>query len=281
MKGKRSAVKEKLVVAIMTIITLPILLPYLWLLLNSLAKGVYWGLIPQRFTLENWSFLWRKVKIGANVFPSVWPIVGNTVLLAGGITVLVVLIASLTGYALSRINFTGKSFLLKATIFLHAFPGVALLIAMYFVLQKLGLIDTLLGVILVKVALELPMATWIIKGFFDNIPLDTEWAAYLDGCNRFQAWWKVILPQMKTGLAAIAIFSFISGWSEFIYVYTFIYSPANYTLAVYLKNLIGDFRMLNYNLLCATGLFYMIPVILFFVFSQKTLMQISFGGLKE
>src|SRR5690606_39530879 len=120
-----------------------------------------------------------------------------------------------------------------------------------------------------------------IEGFFDNIPLDTEWAAYLDGCNRFQAWWKVILPQMKTGLAAIAIFSFISGWSEFIYVYTFIYSPANYTLAVYLKNLIGDFRMLNYNLLCATGLFYMIPVILFFVFSQKTLMQISFGGLKE
>src|SRR5690554_2884679 len=130
----------------MSIITLPIIIPYLWLVLNSLAKGVFWGLIPQRFTLENWSFLWRNVKIGTNVFPSVWSIVGNTIVMAGGITVLVVVIASLTGYALSRINFTGKKFLLQSTIFLHAFPGVALLIAMYFVLQKLGLIDSLLGV---------------------------------------------------------------------------------------------------------------------------------------
>jgi len=269
-----------LVYATITFVSLPIIIAYAWLLLNSLSKEALFGFIPRKLTIQNWRFMWSEIRIGTKVFPSIWPITWNTLVLAGGITILEVLIATLSGFSLSRMKFKGKNLIMKLTIFLHAFPGVALLIALYIVLQKMGLLDKLIGVILVKVALNIPMSTWIIKGFFDDIPWEVEWASYIDGCTRLQAWWKVIIPQLKPGIAAISIFSFMSGWSEFIYAYTFIYSPKNFTLAVFLKNLIGDFRMLDYGLLCAAGLYYMIPTILFFILSQKSLMKVSFGGVK-
>ncbi|MBZ4669330.1 MAG: ABC-type transporter, integral rane subunit [Defluviitaleaceae bacterium] len=268
------------VYTIIILVSMPIIIAYAWLLLNSLSKEALFGFIPRKFTIENWRFIWSEIQIGTRLFPSIWPITWNTFVLAGGITVLEVFIATLSGFSLSRMKFKGKNLIMKLTIFLHAFPGVALLIALYIVLQKIGLLDKIIGVVLVKVALNIPMSAWIIKGFFDDIPWDIEWASYIDGCTRLQAWWKVIVPQLKPGIAAISIFSFMSGWSEFIYAYTFIYSPKNFTLAVFLKNLIGDFRMLDYGLLCAAGLYYMIPTILFFVLSQKSLMKVSFGGIK-
>jgi len=263
------------------ILSLPILLGYLWLFSGSISDELEFGIVPKRITFENWRFLWSDITIGTKVFPNIWPITLNSLLLSGSITLLEVLISLLAGYALSRMNFPGRNFILKTTIILHAFPGVALLIALYYVLNYIGMIDKIAGVVLVKVALELPMATWMIKGFFDEISWEIEWAAYMDGCSRLQAWYKIILPQIKPGIAAVALFAFLAGWSEFIYSYTFIFSSENYTLAVFLKNLIGDFRFLDYGLLAAAGLFYMIPVIAFFLISQKSLATIKFGGLKR
>lgn len=263
------------------ILSLPILLGYLWLFSGSISNELEFGIVPKRITFKNWRFLWSDITIGTKVFPNIWPITLNSLLLSGSITLLEVLISLLAGYALSRMNFPGRNFILKTTIILHAFPGVALLIALYYVLNYIGMIDKIAGVVLVKVALELPMATWMIKGFFDEISWEIEWAAYMDGCSRLQAWYKIILPQIKPGIAAVALFAFLAGWSEFIYSYTFIFSSENYTLAVFLKNLIGDFRFLDYGLLAAAGLFYMIPVIAFFLISQKSLATIKFGGLKR
>lgn len=262
------------------LVSLPIVIAYSWLVLSSFSKEISFGFIPTSFTLDNWRFLWEEVKIGSTVFPSIWPITYNTILLAGGITILEVMIATLSGFSLSRMRFKGKSLIMKSTIILHAFPGVALLISLYMVLEKLGMLDQLIGIVLIKVALNIPMSTFMIKGFFDEISWEVEWASYLDGCSKFQTWWKIIIPQLKPGIAAISIFSFMSGWSEFIYAYTFLYSPDKFTLAVYLKNLIGDFKMLDYGLLTAAGVFYMIPPMLFFIFLQKSLMKVSFGGVK-
>lgn len=202
---------------LLIILSLPIVFGYLWLFSGSISEEVEFGIVPKSITLKNWRFLWSEITIGTKVFENIWPITLNSILLAGSITLLEVLISLLAGYALSRMNFPGKDFILKTTIILHAFPGVALLIALYYVLNYIGMIDKITGVVLVKVALELPMATWMIKGFFDEIPWEIEWAAYMDGCSRLQAWYKVILPQIKPGIAAVAIFAFLAGWSEFIY----------------------------------------------------------------
>lgn len=280
---KQKAIKftsRALIYIFLGLTTLPIIIAYLWLFASSISKEVIFGIIPKDFTIENWRFLWSEIKLGLTVFDSIWPITLNSIILAGSVTVLEVIISLMAGFALSRMDFWGKDFIMKSTIILHAFPGVALLIALFYVLNFVSLIDNIIGVVLVKVALELPMATWMIKGFFDDIPWDIEWAAYIDGCTKFQAWYKIILPHIKPGISAVAIFAFLAGWSEFIYSYIFLFSSENYTLSVFLKNLIGDFRFLDYGLLAAAGLFYLIPVIVFFLISQKSLMKVQFGGIK-
>jgi inositol-phosphate transport system permease protein len=267
--------------SVLGITTLPILLMYVWLLLSSFSVQMKYGFIPVDFTLENWRFLWTNVEQGGTVLPSIWLAVYNSLLFSGSLTVLEVLIGVMAGYALSRMEFPGRQGLLKTTLMLHAFPSVALLIAVFYILNFLGLFDSLWGVLLVKTALQIPMTAWIIKGFFDDVPWDVEWAGMMDGCSRFKVWYTIVLPIIKPGIAAVSIFSFLSGWSEFLLLYTFILSDENVTLASYLQKLIGDPNLLNYGLLSAVSLFYMLPVLLFFIFTQKSLMQVSTGGGKR
>ncbi|MCD5406220.1 MAG: carbohydrate ABC transporter permease [Desulfotomaculum sp.] len=266
---------------LLTIFSLPIGLMFLWLFLTSISTHTIAGVIPAGFTLEHWSFLWGPVEVGGRVLPSIWQATWNTILFAGGLTIFEVIISTMAGYTLSRMNFPGRKLMLRSVLILHAFPGVLLLIAIFYVLNALGLIDTLWGVMLVKVALQIPLSIYIIKGFFDEVSWDIEWAALVDGCNRLTVWYQVILPQVKPGIAAISIFSFIAGWSEFLLLFTFIFSEHNNTLAIYLLAIIGDFRVVNYGLLAAAALFYIFPVLLFFLFTQKFLMKMNMGGGKQ
>lgn len=276
-----SFVFKALIYIFLILATLPIIFAYLWLFSRSISSQLTFGIFPKDLTIQNWRFLWSQIKLGLTEFKSIWPITLNSIMLAGSITILEIIISLLAGFALSRMDFWGKDFIMKSTILLHAFPGVALLIALFYVLNFMSLTDSIIGVVLVKVSLELPMATWMVKGFFDEIPKDIEWSAYIDGCSRFQTWYKIILPHVKPGISAVAIFAFLAGWSEFIYSYIFLFSSENYTLAVFLKNLIGNFKFLDYGLLAAAGLFYLIPVIVFFLVSQKSLMKVQFGGIKR
>jgi len=266
--------------------SLPILSMYLWLLMSSLSSKVLFGFIPAEFTARNWRFLWEPIQMGAAAHLSVWKATWNTLIFAVSVMLIVVLVATLAGFALSRMQFRGRESIMRLIILLHAFPGITLLIAIFYVLYFLTrathikFLDSLWGVALVKASLEIPWSAWIIKGFFDNIPWEVEWSAYIDGCNRFQAWYKVILPQLKPGIAAISIFSFLAGWGEFIYLYTFIFSEQNQTLSLLIKALIGEFRFTDYGLLAAVSLFYIIPVLIFFIFTQKGLMRVTVGGIK-
>ncbi|MGG5252658.1 carbohydrate ABC transporter permease [Neobacillus sp. SM06] len=265
----------------LAITTLPIILMYLWLLVSSFSEQMKYGFIPVKFTLENWQFLWSDVKFGGSTLPSIWTATWNSFLFSGSLTVLEVLIGVMAGYALARIEFPGRQTLMKTTLLLHAFPSVALLIAVFYILNFLGLYDSLWGVVLVKTALQIPMTAWIIKGFFDEVPWDVEWAGMIDGCSRFKVWYTIVLPLIKPGIAAVSIFSFLSGWSEFLLIYSFILSDSNVTLSSYLQKLISDPNMVHYGLLSAVSLFYMVPVLIFFIFTQNSLMQVSAGGGKR
>lgn len=266
---------------VLGITTLPIIFMYLWLFLNSFFQKMKFGIIPESFTLENWSFLWEPIVYRGSELPSIWTATWNSFVFAGTMTILEVLIGVMSGYALSRIQFPGRKFILTTTMLLHAFPSISLLIAVFYILNFLGLYDSLFGVILVKTALQIPMTTWIIKGFFDDVPWDVEWAGLIDGCSRIKVWFQIVLPLIKPGIASISIFSFLSGWSEFLLLYTFIVSGDNITLASFLQNLTSDPNLVNYSLLGAISLFYMIPVLIFFIFTQKSLMQVSSGGIKN
>lgn len=277
--------KYILIIIVAVIPLIPIWSMIAWLFVQSFSEKVVLGIVPSGFTLNHWSFLWSPLKMGLKEYPNIWPITLNTLFLALGVSGLVVLISTLGGYALSRMDFKGRTALMEFIIALHAFPSIILLIALFVILNKMGLYGkgymTLVGIILIKAGLEIPMASWIIKGFFDAIPWDIEWAALVDGCSRWRAWRSVILPQVLPGIGAISIFSFLAGWSEFLLVFTYVKEEELYTLPVLIYHMIGEYKFINWGMLAALGLFFTIPTLIFFTTSQKLLLRIYVGGIKR
>jgi inositol-phosphate transport system permease protein len=230
-------------------------------------------------------------------FQSIWFVTLNTFFLATVMTTIVVFVSSMSAYALSRMKFAGRKGFLSATLILHAFPSVTLLIPIYFVLRwitKIPIIgksipliggfgfNTIGGVALVMVAFQLPFGIWIMKGFFDNISWDMERSALIDGASRFQVWWKILMPNIKPGIAALSIFAFISGWNAYLIPFTFTVGRAGKTtvLSVYIQNFISESVMTEWNMVAAVGLFQLIPVLIFFLFTQEALLNIYGGGAK-
>lgn len=290
----RLNLKSILAYLALIIFSMPIFLGFLWLFITSFSTRTE-GLKSLGWTLSNWSFLWKS-PFGPK-FQSIWFVTFNTFLLAVVMTFIVVFVSSMSGYALSRMKFAGRKGFLSATLILHAFPSITLLIPIYFILrwmtkipiigQGLPLIggfgfNTIGGVALVMVAFQLPFGIWIMKGFFDNVSWDMERSALIDGASRFQVWWKIIMPNIKPGIAALSIFAFISAWNAYLIPFTFTVGRAGKTtvLSVYLQNFMSESVMTEWNMVAAVGLFQLIPVLIFFFFSQEALLNIYGGGAK-
>lgn len=258
------------------LVSLPLAAGAAWLVLSSVFREVH-GLRPVGgWQPGNWRFLWET--IGSR--PSIWLVLGNSLLFAGGVAVVQVLVSALAAYAISRLRFAGRGLYLGLVLVLHAFPAVSLLIAIFYVLRVLGLFDTLLGVVLVKVALDLPLGIWLLKGFFDDLPDEMEDAALVDGARRRTIFWRIALPLVRPGLLALGTLMLLSAWGEFILPYTLIVSGERWTLSLYLQSLIADFRFTDYGLLAAVGIFYMAPVVGLFLTGQRFLLNIYGGGTK-
>lgn len=239
----------------------------------------------------NFIFLWEpdfasvvrsrigEVK-GAVQFPNVWHAFANSILIAGAQTAIVVTVASLAAYYLSRFQFPGRSAMLRSLLVLHAFPVMTLIVPMFLMLYWIGLLDTLAGVILVLVAFELPFAIFIMKGFFDAVPWDIEMSALTDGASRRQAFLKIVLPQVRNGILAIAVFTFIRGWEEYIFVFTFLIRNTNWTMSLYMYWARDDVMGVDYGVVSAVGVFYLVPSLILYMAAQRYLMQMSIGGVK-
>lgn len=288
----RRRLGQSLAYLLLSISVLPILIGYAWLLIATFSYRTH-GLLPidaqgqvGGWTLHNWSFLWQ------NPFPSyasIWRVTLNSLGIALGMVLGVGLVSSLAGYALSRMNFWGRRSFLSMTLVLHAFPGVTLLIAIFFVLRFISRLplagtffgyNTVGGVALVMISLELPLGIWLMKGFFDHVSWDMERAALIDGASRFRVWWEIILPQIKPGLAALSVFTFLSGWNAYLVPATFTIGRTTANLPVYLNNFAGDTAPINWNMAAGVGLFQLIPIIACFVFAQELLLSIYAGGSK-
>jgi inositol-phosphate transport system permease protein len=241
--------------------------------------------------IGNFIFLWEpdfasvvrsrvgEVK-GATQFPNVWNAFGNSLLIAGAQTVIVVTVASLAAYYLSRFQFPGRAGMLRSLLVLHAFPVLTLIVPMFLMLYWIGLLDTLAGVILVLVAFELPFAIFIMKGFFDAVPWDIEMSALTDGASRRQAFVRVVLPQVTNGILAISVFTFIRGWEEYIFVFTFLIRNTNWTMSLYMYFVRDDVMGVDYGVVSAVGVFYLVPSLILYAAAQRYLMQMSIGGVK-
>jgi len=284
-KIKNDTFRNILIYLFLTLLALPIFYGYSKIVMSSFSKNTLKGFFPDEFTLSNWRFLTgaARTTTGFDViaaYPSVYSCFLNTLYLALGVTILVTVISVLVGYTLSRFKFWARSTILASTLILHSFPAVSLMIGLYYVLNNFHLLDQILGVILAKGGLFLPFGIWVMKGFFDDIPWDIEMSSLIDGATRIQTLYKVLFPIVLPGIAAISILSFIQGWSEYLFVYTFLRSSGVWTLSSYVVGALGELGVTDYGFLHAVSVFYMFPVLIFFIFTQKHLMRVSVGGMK-
>jgi inositol-phosphate transport system permease protein len=266
---------------VLVLFTLPILILYTWLLYSSFFPRVE-ALRPiGAFTLENWRFLWAQDTIDSmRNRPPLLPLTLNTFIFAFGTAGTVLLLSSMAGYALSRIRFPARRTFLGSVLLMHSFPVVSLLIATFIVLRQVGLYDQLIGVILVKATFELPFGIWIMKGFFDTVPWDLEMAALVDGAGRVRTWWRVVMPLVKPGLLALGLIAFVQGWNEFLLPFIFMPSGTQATLSQVVRGVLGEGRFVDYGILTALGVYYVLPVFVLFLFAQEQLMKIYAGGVK-
>lgn len=257
----------------------------LWLALAAVVATLVFVLILPHLTIENYSFLWSRdiEKTGSTriaLMPSVWTALQSSLLFAASQTLIVALVATPAAYALSRFSFAGRENVLRGLLLLHAFPALALTVAIFVQLHYMGLLNNLFGVVLVMSALELPFAIFVLKGFFDNVPWDIEMSAVTDGATRFQAFRMVVLPQVRGGLIAVATFTFLRGWEEYVFVQTLLIEKSQMTMSLYLFFVAQDSVGVNFGMIAAVGVVYLLPVLIIYVFTQKYITQINIGGIK-
>lgn len=228
--------------------------------------------IPRGATLANFTTL-----IFATPFLR-W--LGNSTLIALAVTVTGVALASTAGYALSRFRFLGHSSTMNGLLVTQMFPATMLLLPLYLILIKLGLINSYLGVIIIYTATALPFCIWQMKGYYDTIPLSLEEAAGIDGATRWQAFRLVILPLAAPAMAITALFSFLTAWNEYVVAAIILQDVDMFTLPLGLKMFQSNMST-QWGLYAAGALLVSIPVIgLFLLLSRFLVSGLSSGAVK-
>lgn len=212
----------------------------------------------------------------------------NTVIVAGLSSIIALAVTALAGYAFSRFNFIGKKNGLMTMILLQMFPAAMSMVAIFSLLQYLGAmtggivgLNSLLGLSLIYIGAGIPFNTWMIKGYVDSLPKELEESALIDGATKTQTFIKIILPLMGPILAVVAIFNFISPYSDFIFPSVVMFEESKYTLAVGMQSFISGNFSTNWTLFAAGSIIGAIPILILFFALQRFLVEgLTKGAVK-
>jgi len=206
---------------------------------------------------------------------------GNSLLVSGLVTLTGVALASIAGYAFSRYSFTGRRAMMLAILTTQMFPATMLLLPLYILIARLGLVNTYLGLLVFYTSTALPFCVWQMKGFYDTIPASLEEAARIDGCSRAAAFWRVILPLAAPGLVITALFSFMTAWSEYIVAAQVMQDEAMFTLPLGIKGFQASLSS-QWGLYAAASLLVSVPVVILFLSLSRYLVSgLTLGSVKE
>lgn len=252
--------------------------PLLWVLSLSIRtqQEVFitsLRLIPETPTLENY------VEVLVSAQFSVFLINSLKLAVAGSIGAMVV--AAPAAYAFSRLDFRGKSSLLIGVLALQMISPLVIAIPLYRYFARLNVLDSHFSTAMVYIAILVPLATWMLKGFFDGIPPALDEAAMVDGCTRFGAFRRVVLPLILPGLTSVFVLTAILAWGEFTVPYILLSEPSLLPISVGILNFQGNYAATSPNVLAAGGVLAMLPAIATFVILQRFIVRaLTSGAIK-
>jgi ABC-type maltose transport system permease subunit len=216
----------------------------------------------------------------------VW--MGNSLIVSTLASMVALSVTTLAGYAFARFRFPGRKYGLLMMILLQMFPAGMAMVAVFRVLQVMGNLtggviglNSLLGLSLVYIGGGIPFNTWMIKGYIDSLPKELEESAYLDGATPHQTFWQIILPLLGPILAVVAVFNFITPYSDFVFPSVLMQEETRYTLAVGMQSLISGNFSANWSLFAAASILGSIPILVLFFSIQRFLVQgLTQGAVK-
>ncbi len=294
---ERSVVGEILFWAALIVAFIFFMFPLYWMLVTSLKPRTivedrvptYVPFVDFQPTTINYLAVFTKVsELGTitteskgNTELSAFPIhLLNSVLVAGGATILAVILGTLAAYTFSRFKIKGEADLLFFILSTRMLPPIVVLIPIFLMFTYVNLRESYLGITLLYITTGLPFVVWMMKGFFDEIPREYEEAAMTDGYSRLEAIWKIVLPEALPAMLATAVFVLITAWNEFVFVQLLNPSKAT-TVPPFLYAIIG-YGQTEWGRMAATSVVFLLPVIIFtFLVRNHLLRGVTFGAVRR
>jgi multiple sugar transport system permease protein len=269
-RGRRSR-SLPLVYVLLVGLALFCAIPFAWIVLASFdpRAGVHLQL-PSSIDLSNYARFLTDAKFSRFVL--------NSLIIAGGATILTVAASVLGGYALSRFSFPGRRTLMFGILMTRIIPVSATIAPLYLIVQRIGLVNTYQGLILVLAAQQLPLALWLMKGFFDTVPGELEEAAWVDGTGRLGSAIRIVLPLAAPGVGAVALFAFIESWGDFLTPLILITSSDKTPLSIGLFQAFSYRNQIDWGLLTAISVVYMLPTLILYVMVRRYLLKATMVG---
>jgi multiple sugar transport system permease protein len=260
-----------------------LVVPGAWVVLTAfrpnieiLARPAVW--IPQKLILHNFQGIFGLLDTQQGLPVASYFV--NSLVISVTSTVVAIAVGMMGGYAFARYRFRGKGALFLGFMLSRTVPGVALSLPLFIIWARIGLIDTSWGLILVYMSINIPFTIWLTDGFFRQIPVDLSEAAQIDGCTRWQAFWRVEFPLARAGLASAAIFAFLTSWNEYALASQLTRTTASKTMPVGLMDFTAQFTV-DWAGMSAMAVLIIIPaLVLTFIVQKHLIAGLTFGGVK-
>jgi ABC-type glycerol-3-phosphate transport system permease component len=247
-----------------------VLMPLSWALFGGFkSSGELFtyppSVLPRSWTLQNFVDLFTRLEFGRYIW--------NTVVVSAWTVALTLFFGGLAGYALSRWDFRFKDVLLIVLLGLQLIPSTVNIVPYYMIMNHLGLLNTLTGLVMIYTATSIPLTIWVLKGFFDTVPRSLDEAAAIDGCSKWRTYWSVIVPLSLPGLSVAGFLIFVGAWSEFLVPLVLASSKDVAVVSVGLFTFFGPDSQTAYTALFAATLVTVLPVIIAYFFAQRFLVS--------
>lgn len=263
---------------VLTLWALTTVLPFLWVIINSFKNKDI--IQTNAFTLMFEPTLDNYIKTFTRPPQSVWMAYLNSLVISGTVTVLVMLLAGMAAFAMVRYRFKGRRLLDSLIVASLMFPVFSTIIPVFQMLSAIRVVDNPIGVILPQTAGNLAFAIVILMGYIRGLPIDMEESAFLEGCNVFQVFYRIIMPVCRPAFATVAIFAFLWSYNDLFTQLFFLRSPQTWAITRFLNEVSSQFGT-DYGMMCAVVTLIVVPVLIVYIFLQKNIVKgLTAGAIK-
>jgi len=264
-------------IALLVVVTALLLFPFYWTVLTSLQpRGAIYkthpSLIPEAFRWESYVEIFHLRPFER------W--LQNSFLIAVGTTALNMVLAIPAAYSLARFGYRGKRTLGMVVLTTQMLPASLIVVPMYLTFLRYGLLESKIGVILAHSSMTLPYTIWMLRGFFETIPMEIQEAALVDGCSRLGAMLRISLPLAVPGIVGAGLYAFETSWNEYLFARTFISRGENMVVSVGISTFIGEYTVFWHQIMAAAVISALPAFIIFFVFQRFLVQGLSSGAVK-